>query len=80
MPWGDRSGHLRDPFGKLWGLMTRVEDLTEEEIGARWADPRLPGPAPGAREHGEKSHCHLAVLARLALAASVALWRGPSAG
>ena len=44
MPWGDRSCRLRDPFGNLWWLMTRVEDLTEEEIGARWVDPAYVAP------------------------------------
>ena len=29
--WGDRYGHLRDPFGFTWALATRKEDLTLEE-------------------------------------------------
>ena len=32
MPWGDRVGRVRDPLGNLWWIMTRVEDLTPEEI------------------------------------------------
>lgn len=39
MPWGDRVGRVRDPLGNLWWVMTRVEDLTEEEIGQRWGQP-----------------------------------------
>lgn len=29
--WGDRYGHVRDPFGFLWALATRKEDLTLAE-------------------------------------------------
>lgn len=39
MPWGDRAGRVRDPLGNLWWIMTRVEDLSEEEIGRRWGQP-----------------------------------------
>lgn len=37
---GDRFASLRDPFGVRWSLMSRVEDLTEEESArrvAQWA-------------------------------------------
>jgi PhnB protein len=33
--WGDRMGQVTDPFGHLWQIATRVEDLTREEIEAR---------------------------------------------
>lgn len=36
MPWGDRVARIRDPFSNLWWIMTRIEDLTEEEIGQRY--------------------------------------------
>ena len=39
MPWGDRVARVRDPFGNLWWIMTRLEDLTEEEQAERWAQP-----------------------------------------
>jgi len=29
--WGDRYGHVRDPFGFVWAIATRKEDLTQEE-------------------------------------------------
>jgi PhnB protein len=32
MFWGDRYGQFADPFGYIWGLSTRVYDMTEEEI------------------------------------------------
>ncbi|GAB2556839.1 VOC family protein [Leucobacter ruminantium] len=37
---GDRFASIRDPFGVRWSVMTRVEDLSEEESAARvreWA-------------------------------------------
>ena len=33
--WGDRFGQVRDPFGHLWQLATRIEDLTPEEVERR---------------------------------------------
>jgi PhnB protein len=35
MFWGDRYGRLVDPSGHEWGIATRKEDLTPEEIGKR---------------------------------------------
>jgi uncharacterized glyoxalase superfamily protein PhnB len=35
--WGDRYGHVRDPFGFLWSIATRKEDLTHEEMMERQA-------------------------------------------
>lgn len=32
---GDRFASIRDPFGVRWSLMTRVEDLSEEESARR---------------------------------------------
>ncbi|WP_125098562.1 VOC family protein [Leucobacter chromiireducens] len=32
---GDRYASIRDPFGVRWSVMTRVEDLSEEESAAR---------------------------------------------
>ena len=33
--YGDRSGTLKDPFGHLWFLATRKEDLTQAQIEQR---------------------------------------------
>ena len=33
--WGDRYGKVEDPDGHVWGLCTRVENLTPEEITKR---------------------------------------------
>ena len=30
--WGDRFGCLRDPFGHVWSLASRIRDLTAEEV------------------------------------------------
>jgi len=38
---GDRFGSILDPFGVRWNIMTRIEDLSEEESVRRvreWAD------------------------------------------
>lgn len=34
--YGDRSGMLEDPFGHKWAVATHKEDLTPEEINARY--------------------------------------------
>jgi PhnB protein len=34
---GDRFASVRDPFGVRWSIMTRVEDLSEQESAARVA-------------------------------------------
>jgi PhnB protein len=33
--WGDRLGQVTDPFGNVWQIATRVEELTPEEIDVR---------------------------------------------
>ena len=35
---GDRYASIRDPFGLRWSIMTRVEDLSDEESAARVAE------------------------------------------
>jgi PhnB protein len=35
MFWGDRWGTLSDPFGHVWSVATRKEDLSEEEMAER---------------------------------------------
>jgi PhnB protein len=37
--WGDRVGRVRDPFGNLWWIQARVEDVDEAEMGRRMGDP-----------------------------------------
>lgn len=37
--WGDRGSRVRDPFGNLWWIQTHLEDLSEDEIAARMAEP-----------------------------------------
>jgi PhnB protein len=34
-PYGERGGRLADPFGHLWMISQRIEDLTPEEIQRR---------------------------------------------
>jgi uncharacterized glyoxalase superfamily protein PhnB len=37
--WGDRGARIRDPFGNIWWIMSRMEDVPEDEAEARWVDP-----------------------------------------
>jgi uncharacterized glyoxalase superfamily protein PhnB len=37
--FGDKVGRVRDPFGNLYWIQTRIEDLTEDEMVERLADP-----------------------------------------
>ena len=34
-PWGDRDGCVRDPFGYRWGIASRRENLTKDELTRR---------------------------------------------
>lgn len=36
--YGDRSGTIRDPFGHVWTISSRIEKLTPEEVQKRAAD------------------------------------------
>jgi PhnB protein len=48
---GDRFASIRDPFGVRWSVMSRVEDLSEEESARRvaeWAASFASAPADGA--------------------------------
>jgi PhnB protein len=33
--YGDRDGHVVDPFGHRWTIATHVEDVSEDEMGRR---------------------------------------------
>ncbi len=35
--WGDRTGHLADPFGHIWALAAHKEDVSPEEMKRRGA-------------------------------------------
>ena len=41
MPWGDRVGRVRDAFGNLWWIQTRIADLSFAEMAQRAAEPRF---------------------------------------
>ncbi len=36
--WGDRYGKVRDPFGHIWSIASRVEELSPEEMEKRAAE------------------------------------------
>ena len=35
--WGDRYGHVRDPFGFVWAIASRKEELTPQQMQERGA-------------------------------------------
>ena len=37
--FGQRGGRVRDPFGNIWWVVAHVEDVPEEEMWKRLADP-----------------------------------------
>jgi len=39
--WGDRGGRIRDPFGNIWWVMAHVEDVPQDEVWTRMAEPRF---------------------------------------
>jgi uncharacterized glyoxalase superfamily protein PhnB len=41
MFWGDRVGRLRDPFGNVYWIQTRVVELAPDEIGRRMGEPEF---------------------------------------
>jgi PhnB protein len=38
--FGERVGRVRDPWGNLWWIHTRVEELSPEELGRRAQDEK----------------------------------------
>jgi uncharacterized glyoxalase superfamily protein PhnB len=39
--FGDKVGRVRDPYGNLYWIQTRIEELTEEQMMARLSDPEF---------------------------------------
>jgi len=37
MFWGDRYGHVKDPFGFTWAISSRIEELTPQQMQERAA-------------------------------------------
>jgi PhnB protein len=35
--WGDRYGQLKDPYGFVWSIASKIEDVTPEEMRERQA-------------------------------------------
>lgn len=40
LAFGDAVGRVRDPYGNLWWLQQRLEDVSEEEATRRWNEPK----------------------------------------
>ncbi|KUL41472.1 VOC family protein [Actinoplanes awajinensis] len=41
LAFGDLVGRVRDPFGNVWWIQSRIEDVTPEELARRFADPQF---------------------------------------
>ncbi|MEV6579926.1 VOC family protein [Streptomyces sp. NPDC051582] len=48
--WGDRGGRVRDPFGNIWWVMSRVEDVAPERAWERMSEPKYAGAMRMAQE------------------------------
>ncbi|MFI1979676.1 MULTISPECIES: VOC family protein [Streptomyces] len=38
--WGDRDGRVQDPFGDIWWVMSRVEDIAPDRAWQRMSEPK----------------------------------------
>ncbi|MFI6683957.1 VOC family protein [Streptomyces sp. NPDC050485] len=38
--WGDRGGRVRDPFGNVWWVMSRVEEVAPDVAWQRLSEPK----------------------------------------
>ncbi|MFE1349957.1 VOC family protein [Streptomyces sp. NPDC058757] len=38
--WGDRGGRVRDPFGNIWWVVSRVEDVAPDRAWERMLEPK----------------------------------------
>jgi PhnB protein len=47
--WGDRAGCVIDPFGHRWSLLTRIENVSPEEMKERMAEACAPATAGSAK-------------------------------
>ena len=39
LPFGDRVGRVRDPWGNVWWINQHIEDVTDKEMAERAGDP-----------------------------------------
>ena len=39
LAFGDLVGRVRDPFGNVWWIQTRIEEVSQEELERRFSDP-----------------------------------------
>jgi uncharacterized glyoxalase superfamily protein PhnB len=40
LPFGDRVGRVRDPWGNVWWIHQHVEDVSDDEAATRAGDPQ----------------------------------------
>ena len=39
LAFGDLVGRVRDPFGNVWWIQTRIEEVSQEELERRFSEP-----------------------------------------
>ena len=39
--WGDRGGRIRDPFGNIWWVVSRTEQVSPDQSWQRMSEPRV---------------------------------------
>ncbi|MGW2303160.1 VOC family protein [Streptomyces sp. NPDC001809] len=48
--WGDRGGRVRDPFGNIWWVVSRVEDVDPDRAWERMYEPKYAESMRAAQE------------------------------
>ncbi|MGW4507688.1 VOC family protein [Streptomyces sp. NPDC004436] len=48
--WGDRGGRVRDPFGNIWWVTSRVEDVSPDRAWERMSEPKYAEAMRAAQE------------------------------
>ncbi|WP_420081998.1 VOC family protein [Streptomyces sp. JL4002] len=48
--WGDRGGRVRDPFGNIWWVTSRVEDVPPDRAWERMSEPKYADAMRAAQE------------------------------
>jgi hypothetical protein len=48
--WGDRGGRVRDPFGNIWWVVSRGEQVPPDQVWPRMSEPRYAAAMRTAQE------------------------------
>ncbi|GAA2496954.1 hypothetical protein GCM10010393_31240 [Streptomyces gobitricini] len=53
--WGDRGGRMWDPFGNIWWVVSRIEDVAPDQVWERMLEPKY---AEAMRTAPGDAGCH----------------------